>query len=425
MTSFDEKIKAGALQFAILISVVIALLLAGFILLTYTHQRLTKHIDIAGETIQLSHSGVAYAQQIDIPYNEEFSPELEGMADGELEIVKTHWGIYDKLISKARRKTNIYQKIALLGGQLPEEERPALHLEDTNTPLVLVGSTNIHGDALLPRQGVKAGNIAGNYYQGTQLIYGTTTQSDKELPAIKSDKKSYIKQLLFGNIPQEDSLFVRDIGEQSLVNSFDRSPKWLYRPGVIELNSQDIQNNIIIRSDTLVRVSAFAKVENVILIAPYINIESGFSGSLQAFASKQILVAKNATLHYPSALVLQEKEGLETSEGDEIVSISIEEGSRISGSVLYLGKLEQRVIRPKIKMAPDAMIQGELYCNENIDLSGVVEGSVFTHQFATQQRGSIYQNHIYNGVIDVRKLPKSFCGIETTATQTNIVSWVH
>jgi len=426
MNGFGKKMKAGALQFAILISVVIALLLAGFILLTYTHQRLTKHIDIAGETITLCHSGIDYAQQVDIPYNEQLQVEIEGMADGVLEIIKTHWGIYDKLISRAQRKTNTYQKIALLGGRLSQEERPALHLEDTNTPLVLVGNTDIQGDALLPRQGVKAGNIAGNYYQGAQLIYGTVSQTGKELPMIKREKKAYIKQLLSGAVPQEDSLFVQDTGSDRLSHSFSRNPKWMYRRGVVHLNHQDIQNNIIIRSDTLVRVSAFAKAENVILIAPYIRIESGFSGSLQAFASKQLFVEKNVTLHYPSALVvLQEETGASVSEQkNETASIIMDEGSRIAGSVLYLEKLEERVIRPKVRIAPNTVIHGELYSRENMDLSGTVEGSVFTHQFATQQRGSVYQNHIYNSTIDVRKLPETFCGIATEITQNHIVAWV-
>lgn len=417
-----KKFKAGALQFAILISVVVAVLLSSFLLLTHTQQRLHQRVGFAQETIRISHTGIAYAKQQQLAYNTVITPDIETVPVESLTLQQSHWGIYDKLIAQAQWKKHTHQKIALLGGQFPSNERPALYLEDTNTPLVLVGNTSITGNAYLPRQGVKAGNIAGNYYQGNTLINGDINPSNRTLPQLSKAKKDYLEALIFGRPPLADSLYIQSTSA-ILEHQFDQDALWLYRSGVIDLTGT-YRTNIIVKSDTLIRVSAFAKAENIILVAPIIQISSGFSGTIQAFASKGIEVSENVSLNYPSAVLLWEKETDDNATTDNI-QIALRKGSRISGSVAYIGTATQRITRPKILLETESLVYGEVYSEQPIQLSGSVEGSVFTHGFATQERGSIYQNHIYNGAIDVRNLPESYCGLFTGNTQTNLVTWLY
>lgn len=425
MLGLGVKIKAGALQFAILISVVIAVIISAFILLTYMQLQFAKQLERSSNTIKLSHIGIAYAKQQSFAYGDSIEVPIKNELQEELTVVKTHWGIFDKVVAVSKSRNFRSQKIGILGGQLSKEDRPAIYLEDTNSPLVVVGKTTIYGNAVLPRQGVKPGNIAGNYYQGEQLVYGATSQDASIKPQISEEKKNYIQELLFGNLPEEDSLFIRSYATE-ISSSFSTAPKWVYSPDKIHIDTQSIENNIIIKSDSLIRVSAFAKAKKVILIAPHIIIEDNARGSFQAFASKSITIGKNTKLSYPSALVLQEKKrSLLTSKKEIIKGIVIGEGSVIQGSVIHIGRSENNNSNATITLSETAIIEGEIYSDQIVQILGVVKGSVYTHQFATNERGSIYKNHLFNAVIDTRKLPESFCGLITTETQTNLVQWVY
>ncbi|WP_299213786.1 hypothetical protein [uncultured Dokdonia sp.] len=425
MLAVGTKIKAGALQFAILISVVIAVILSAFILISYSHLQFAKQLERSTNTIKLSHDGIGYAKQKSIPYGDSISINLEEGIQEEVIIFKTHWGIFDKMVSIGKSRNFKTQKIALLGGQTPEKERPAIFLEDSNSPLVVVGETSIYGDVSLPRQGIKPGNIAGNYYQGKTLVNGNINQNNSAKPQISNEKKEYIKTLLFGNLPQEDSLFIRSLASE-ISSTFETAPKWIYSPDVIQIDDQSISQNIIIKSDTLIRVSAFAKAENIILIAPHIEIADNAIGAFQAFASKSITVGKNARLTYPSALVFQEKENqVQTSNGELRRGITLEEGSIVSGSVIHLESPSDNYQKALVTIKENAIVQGEVYSDHIVQLEGNVKGSIYTRQFAIETRGSVYKNHLFDAIIDTRNFPVAFCGIETTQTQTNLVQWVY
>ncbi|MEP0262325.1 hypothetical protein [Dokdonia sp.] len=425
MLGLGVKIKAGALQFAILISVVIAVIISAFILLTYMQLQFAKQLERSSNTIKLSHMGIAYAKQQPLIYGDSIEIPIENELKEELTVIRTHWGIFDKVLALAKSKNFTSQKIGILGGQLSKEDRPAIYLEDTNSPLVVVGETTIYGNVTLPRQGIKPGNIVGNYYQGEKLVYGTITQNASIKPQLSEEKKSYINDLLFGSLPQQDSLFIGSYTTK-ISSSFTGAPKWIYSPDVIHIDNQSIENNIIIKSDSLIRISAFAKAKNVILVAPHIIIEDNATGSFQAFASKSIRVGENTKLSYPSVLLLQEKKkSLLTSKKEIIEGITLDKESTIQGSVIHLGSSERNDSRSMITISETATIEGEIYSDQIVQVSGIVKGSIFTHQFATKTRGSVYKNHLFNAVIDTRKLSESFCGLITTETQTNLVQWVY
>ncbi|GGG25169.1 hypothetical protein GCM10011344_27300 [Dokdonia pacifica] len=419
----NKKIKAGALQFTILVSVVIAAILSAFILISYSQLRFEKQLQRSSNVIKLVHDGINYAKQKAIVYNDSISIQLEEEMAEEITLYKTHWGIFDKVISRGKSKIFVSQNIALLGGQLSKDKRPAVYLEDSNSPLVVVGNTTIQGNVILPRQGVRPGNIAGNYYNGTSLVYGGIKQDASVKPQITEEKKDYIKSLLFGDLPQEDSLLIRSSASK-ITATFKTNPKWLYRPDAIEIGNQEIRNNIIIKSDSLIRISAFAKADNIILIAPYIEIDANVEGSFQAFASKGISVGENTKLSYPSVLVVLENENTINSNQEELQGIVLKKGSIISGSVIHLKGSENTYQKPMITINEDAMVQGEIYSDHSVQIEGIVKGSVYTHQFAIQARGSVYKNHLFDATIDSRNFPESFCGVITTETETNVVQWL-
>jgi hypothetical protein len=424
MRLWRQKIPAGALQFAILISVVIAVIISAFILLSYTQQQFAKQIKYSAKSLKLSNSGIDFLKQKDITYGDSISFNPESSERESFVLYKTHWGIYDKVVSIGQSKNFTTKKIAIVGGKTSKEDRLALYLEETNSPLVLVGKTVINGDVVLPSQGAKPGAIAGDYFQGSQLIDGTLRDSRTSKPSVSTLKLDYIRDLLFGDIPNQDSLFIQSI-ESVTSSSFSTDPKWLYRPGIIEIGEQEIKNNIIVKSDTLIRVSAFAKAENIILVAPHIEIVSNVNGTFQAFASKSIRLGEQVRLKYPSSLVLMQDEQESKEEKEKSDGIILGSQSVVSGSVLHLSSANDTYQKAMIHLAESSLVRGEVYSDQTIELLGKVEGSVYTHQFEVNAKGSVYKNHLFNTTVKSKNFPEVFCGLQTDITEVNIAQWVY
>jgi len=292
--------------------------------------------------------------------------------------------------------------------------------------LVLVGDTKIEGLSWLPKRGVKAGNISGQYYRGKELIYGPIKNSKNKLPEIPIVKREYIEKLLFGSPQQIDSMYISPSVGQAISNSFYSEPKWIYNTGVIRLTDMELEGNIIIKSDTLIHVSAFAKAKEVILVAPHIIIDSKVKGSFQAIASKSITVGIGATLEYPSSLLVVREETAKTlrPNKDDFLGIRIEERAKITGVVMYLDETKQKYSRPVVEIEENSQVVGEVYSEGGLELKGVVFGSVYANKFSAQERGSIYQNHIFNGEIDAGKLPKRFAGLFTESNSKEVSKWL-
>ena len=167
------KVRAGALQLTMFIVVVIALLLAAIIILMHTHKTFKVQTDFVIETINNTDKGINYTLQNKLQLNDTILVNLQDEAYKTLKVHRDFWGVFEKVTAVSNIKNKTFKKIALVGASLPNINRTALYLEEQNRPLVVVGNTKIQGDAYLPRQGVRTGNISGHSYYGNQLVYGT------------------------------------------------------------------------------------------------------------------------------------------------------------------------------------------------------------------------------------------------------------
>lgn len=373
------------------------------------------------DAVQNADLGIAYTFKQEIPYNQKTNVKLNESINSDIILHKSHWGIFDlvKVISQVKNET--YQKLALMGGY--NKQRPALYLQDMNRPLVVVGNTVISGNVALPKSGVKRGNISGHSYNGTQLIYGNMTQSNTQLPLIKN--LNYLKNIK-ENLYDNDSLEFIDIYEVSkLTNSFNKNTKIFKQNEAIYLNYVQLTGNIIIQSDTLIRINKTAVLHDIILIAPKIEIDDFVLGNFQAIATQKITVGKNSKLSYPSALIIVD-ELYKVPENDKNINqILINSDSEIKGIVCFLSNIESNAYQAQINIEENACVIGEVYCSQNIELKGMVKGSVYTKGFIANQNGSIYQNHIYNGKIRLEDLPKQYSGFLFEGLPKQIVQWVY
>jgi hypothetical protein len=426
---FGLKLKAGALQLTTFIIVVIALLLTAFILLVHVHKQFQVQSDFIIEATKQSNDGMDYVLQNSIQLNDTTFLNLGGDDYKTLKVCRGFWGVFEKVVSTATIKNNRFQKIALIGSKQPESNRSALYIQDNNKPLVLVGNTKIEGLAYLPKQGVKPGYISGQSYYGSRLIYGSTRVASK-LPKLSSDITKSISQLESTSATLHQDRFL-NIQEGSIYsNSFLKPLQIVYSNTEIDLERVELMGHIVVQSKSKITVHSSTKLKDVILVAPEIDIQPNTVGSFQAIASKEIMVGKDVSLNYPSALVLKEhpKNGQIDNTPSTIKQtprITIDENAMVKGLVMYLGEEELNNYKPQILLKEKALIYGELYNTQNTELLGLVYGSVFTNNFIANQSGSVYQNHIYNGKITVNKLPQEYIGLLFNDSNKDVMKWLY
>lgn len=422
------KIKSGALQFTVFIAVLIALLLAGLILYAYTFIYMKEQSKGAIENIQFADIGIqALLEQKEL--NKDTAQiDFIKKENQSIRVHLSQWGIFQKGITITQFRKKKFTKAAIIGSFIKTSESPTLFLQETHNALTVVGTTSIRGIAYLPTQGVNSGYIAGNSYYGSQLIYGSIKKSTTDLP--KPEKTFldalpyYLKEYKIEH--QED--YINLDSSSRIINSFKSKTKGFYSPNPIVLEDKIITGNIIIKSETSIKIKKTALLKDIILIAPIIEIEDETMGTFQAIASKKITLGKKCNLSYPSALLLFQDNKNSPNEVSNIPfdnQIFIDAGSIVKGSVCYIQTKEIADFQTQIVLEKEAKIKGQVYCNGNFQLKGTVSGSVYTKQFVANQSGSIFMNHIYNGTIENETVPPVYGGILLEQEPKTVLKWLY
>ena len=420
------KLKSGALQLTLFISIIIAVLLMGFVLLVHSHKRFQVQTDFILETTQNAQKGIEHALLHSIRLKDTVAIPLEEPSFKTLEIHRDFWGIFERVTSVSKIKTNQFRKVALIGAKSKDQNRTALYLQDTRKPLVVVGRTKIEGVVFLPKQGVKAGTISGHSYTGSQLLYGSTQQS-AALPPLTTGIFDQIESIEYQVSEISNAQFIT-IKPGLYSNSFFKPVQIHFSKSDIVLNEVQLTGHIIVQSKTKITVLASAILKDVILIAPEIEIQNNVIANFQAFASKRMSVGNSVQLRYPSALILNKNQvGSQpnTTGIKEKPSIQIGKSSAVKGVVVYLGNDPPNNYKTQIELQETSVLIGELYCNQNTELKGTVYGTVFAKNFIANQFGSIYQNHIYNGKINVHQLPKEYVGLLFENSKKEVLKWLY
>jgi len=417
-----QKLKAGALQLTLFICVVIALLLAAFIILVHTHKRFNTLSDMTIETVKNADKGIVYALSNKLTLNDSIDLKLESDIGETIKVYRSYWGLFEKVTSNAIFKSKRINKTALIGGVQSKTNRTALYLQENNKPLVLVGNTRIQGGAYVSKRGVKSGNISGTSYYGHQLIYGQSRISTS-FPRLFSETQQNLERIQNGFNGMTNEAIINITKEKSHENSFFNSKKYVISNSAIILSNISLTGHIMVMSQTKIVVDASTKLKDVVLIAPKIEIRDNVSGTFQAIATNEILVGKNCNLKYPSALVVKESKPVLNEK--ELNKILIDSSSNISGVVVYLGKPKRNNTKTQLVIEEQATVTGEVYCNQNLELKGTINGCVFTSNFMANQFGSIYQNHIYNGNINIDELPKEYVGLSFINQKKGVLKWLY
>lgn len=427
MIRFGKKIPAQALQFVLLISTLVFLLLGSFILLTYTQSFFRVQ-----STESRSYVAMATHRLVDFirTYNLSQTRDTIRTDEGRLQTnrIATYHGAWSTVFSEVISNGTRVRRAALIGTKT--EKSPNLYLSNYSSPLVVVGRTRLEGELFVPELGIQAGTIGGRYYEGQNLHHGEIRKSTDQLPKLNPQWLSYTEKLLAKDYMVEAYMIRMDTESK---NSFYGPPRIVYEPGPIVLGQQEISGNVHLYSDTKITVHPEALLSDVLLIAPEIHLLGNVQGRMHLIASRHIMIDEGCHLSYPSSVVLLSKEkpvslpSKSLRKDTAIIPVEIKEKTTIEGSVVYIPLIspdEQSFSEIHVKTYPGTTLKGELYCQGNLDFQGTVMGSLYTDHLVAGQEGSLYINHIYDGHILKNSIPQ-YAGLPIENRSNTIAKWMY
>lgn len=428
---FSKKIQAGAFQFVLFIGAVIAILLLTFLLFSFSHRQFDKKTDILINLVKNANFGIETSLNKGFPLHSSIEIPNENTIEIAIEVQRDLWGVFEKRTVTTTHGKTTYVKTALVGGK-DKTKMPAVYVSDHQRPVIIAGNSKITGDAFLPAQGLKMGNIRGNSYNHSSLLFGQQKLSRASLPKLSREIIAQLTQLTQYNYNTEVEL-LHTIPETGLKNSF-QSPTIVIRNQVVHLENTSLVGNIIISAADRIIVEANTNLHDVVLLAPEIIIKSGVKGNFQAIATVSISVGKNCKLRYPSALVVLKKPSFVSQKNANSTkglntkpAIYLDTYSWVGGTVIALDNSKEQQYAPQIKIEANAKVVGEIYCTKNLELKGSVEGNVTTNGFIALEDGSVYQNHLYNGIINSKSLDESYVGLLLASREQNkrVMKWLY
>jgi hypothetical protein len=326
--------------------------------------------------------------------------DLFGDETDTTEVVRRPWGIFELISVTARHYGHSNTRSALITALADEYGKASVYAPENNAPIYLVGTAAIFGEAYLPERKLSTGYINGKEYKGGKLIRGPIHVSKPEILKLDTLLLDAIESLE----KREESNYRLKLLDELLPNdvrSFQpQEANYFYDNGRVSI-SYSLVGNLIIHSGEKISIQSEAKLSDIILIAPEIDIEKGFEGSIQCFATRSITVGADCKLKYPSALVLLN--------GTDSL-IVIRKNALVEGYVVIPGTDQSLAGRSTFRLEKGATLHGMAYVNAAADIQGDLWGHMMAKIFMASSGTGRYSNHILDGNLNSEKRSPYFPG---------------
>jgi hypothetical protein len=393
MKTRNNKIKGSVLAFTIFILVAITIFVSTILLqagiVSFYQSRIIK----TSNTISDIHTAINY-----LLYNVN-NPNISGNElssflndqDNPVTLLKNRWGFLNIIGATKQLQNREYQKSAFEGYTIQESDKYCLYLLEDGSPLSLCGNALLEGDAYIPRKGVKRGNLGNNSFTGDKLINGNIKISESMMPKVyHSTLDSVINffRLQIGNSALD---FITDMDgiEEEKYDFTDRA-RVIYNDTEISLNNIKLIGKYIIESEISVTIDASANLEDVIVKAPYIEINDGFKGTVQCIASDSIFIGENCNLLYPSVIAL-----ITENSPKSFRSVIISNSSSVNGLVFIAPDNLNRK-STLFTLNENARVIGQVYCNGLFEAKGEIIGNTICRNTILFTTSSIHENYLLN-----------------------------
>jgi hypothetical protein len=413
-----RRVPANSLLITVIISLVIGILCSLLILLAYnnlqtremivTQDKLERNLQSA-INLTLADSTIAITPEIN-------NIDLFGEGNDSATIKKETWGLLNVASVTVSINGKTKERHFFYGQSLADNALSGcLYVAEHQEYLSIVGNTRLTGDAYLPRGGLRPAIIDQRGFGSSELIKGSIKISSDSLPALNASLLQYLSQLEAGST-DNDNTSIPD----SLDQSFGDSIFTIHQHGSLVLSSCTLKGHILIIADSMITVNSDANLQNVLLSAPVIKFEDGFSGSVQAIATDSIITKNNCRFLYPSAFCIIKKEDTHEQPG-----IYIGDSSLFEGAIITAAPFNDQY-KTTAAIGKNTTIKGMLYISGFLSFNGAVNGIVLTDHFIYRSSASIYENYLVDGVIDRSALSTYFIlpPVFNTKKVKQLIQWV-
>jgi hypothetical protein len=328
--------------------------------------------------------------------------------------------------AKSHNDSSLYQ--CFVSEKLRSPFKNAITISHPNSNITVAGVTHITGDILSSAANITKGNIFGirnsseNYLEGKILketnIKASIFNDSLIMPLFNYDNVSLDSTCL-----QLKSLVI----DNSFLSTYSQGQKFIVNGQVTikdNLNSKNYKYyditardkvyfytntssnvKLIIKSDSSIIIDKGCNLENELLVSKSKIIIAGSQFKNVQMFSKDSLLISDSNFRYPSVIVgyTARKDSLMPA---KLLSIK---NSVVNGAVMLLypvtgvsGNKSKIVIDEKSK------VQGVIYSENNIEISGNITSSVYTYNFWYYKDPGEYINWLVNTNINRNKLDKWF-----------------
>lgn len=320
--------------------------------------------------------------------------DLFGDETDSVRLSKKRWGGYEILISEAFHWQDTIVTQAVSG--YTQERNTVLYIPNSIHELTVSGNTFVNGDAFLPDKRIKRGRTDNQPFQGEKLINGNILDSGNQLPELSKEHVEVLRTL--ARRPKDQGVaYVTD----SLViqNSFLEPTKIVDVTGS-DVSKLNISGNIILYSSTSLKIPGSCRLDNVIVTAPSIIIEKGFSGSCQLIGRDSILIEPDCELLFPSAAVIVAID--KNPQFSPFIKIS--KNSFLGGFALLEHENHSPKSNPFIEVEEKALVRGIIYSTYDCMFNGHLEGMLVCQRLRLEIPSGTYSNHLLNAKLDAISL---------------------
>jgi hypothetical protein len=395
-----KQLKASSLLHAVFVCLLIALVCFGMLLLA-SYNSLFQHRTLEKAQLQLTNDAVLEWQlSKDILTQEETHPISVFNDDIQTSTKILDWGFYKIISAKTYYNQDTISKSILVGKITTD--KTALFVTDYDKILSIAGKVTIVGDVKVPKARFEEKNMQGE--KMSIRINGITTASQGKLPTLKKINSKFTNT--FNNELSPENISNKDF----YIHPFDKETAVLKIQNNHFLAGKKLKGNIIIEKYGTLVITKNMVLEDVIVKADEVKIESGFIGNLQIIAKNAVYIEENVQLSYPSSILIEASKNA--------ANITIKKNSIVMGGIILTNATKKNAGKCLIKIDEEALIVGDIYCNGTLELHGKVYGSVYTDRLMTQLENAEYKNLLMNAEIDRSKLPDAFVGISLFGRKT-------
>ena len=416
------KLSSNSLVITVFISLILGVICSMLVLLLYTK---LQSQSIFSTKIKLQRN---LKSAINIVLADTVVPVLEQTNTLDLfdkgedsAIIKTeNWGLFSiaSITVKANKKSKT--KTFFYGQTMNQELSSSLYLTEHQTSLSISGHAKLAGDAFLPKGGLKPVFIDQRGFLYNELIKGEIKTSYDNLPEIKTGICQNLNGLLKKNIITSNGNVNRDIPD-SINQSFCDSVLIIYQKSNLTLSNCKLRGHVMILSDSAIIVHNDCFLENVILAAPSIQFDEGFTGTVQAISSDSIIAKKNCHFNYPSCLIL-----LKNTITELQPKIIIGDYCGLSGVILTVSKTKD-ISKTYTEIGLNSVIKGFVYSSGYLSVKGRVYGTILTDYFIYKSSPSVYINYLVDAELNRNALSRFFIAphIFRNCCENKIAQWVN